>query len=161
MQWHVCCFTWLLAPLPLWAASIPTLFVDVSDLITVISVVIDIGFVWTQLLFAAAAALPVLTPSKTCTKERWFFMFLVSFSLYVHGPILMTMIKGGFDDGRLERDWITKAMTLTFSFFFLFLLKSRQVLFLYQTVRTHPCTLEVTWQMKLFLNLLDFSSSIR
>lgn len=83
-------------------------------------------------------------------------MFLVSFSRYVHGPILMTMIKGGFDDGRLERDWITKAMTLTFSFF-LFLLKSRQVLFLYQTVRTHSCILEVTWQMKLFLNLLDFS----
>lgn len=55
-----------MAPCP--ASSVgclhPSPFVGVSDLISVIFGVIDICFVWPGLLFAAAAAaLPVLTPS--------------------------------------------------------------------------------------------------
>lgn len=69
MECHVCCVTWLLALHPLWAASVPALFVDVSDLISVIFGVIDICFVWPGLLFAAAAALPVLTPSTAAQEE--------------------------------------------------------------------------------------------
>lgn len=75
MECHACCITRLLALHPLWAASIPAPFVDASDLISVIFGVIDICFVWPGLLFAAAAALSVRTPSTPAQKKGDFYFF--------------------------------------------------------------------------------------